>query len=122
MVSTLPARNAGAGRAGRNNNKTETFDLWLFLAAQGSTRKSNRFANQPKPICASNGFDISCYVNRNAATRRAVMMVGGDMAYPTTIVLDRGGVIRGFWQGYSPAAVDEIQRTIEHIRGNKGGP
>ena len=34
----------------------------------------------------------------------------GGFAYPTTIVLDRHGAIRGFWQGFSCASVLEVAR------------
>lgn len=65
--------------------------------------------------------DLATYADLNAASRRALVMEldlpPHSFSYPTTIVFDREGRIRGFWQGYSPSAVEEIGRTVEGLLG-----
>jgi len=56
------------------------------------------------------------YADPSGDTRRAIEIVSGEgFAYPTTLVLDRDGVIRGFWIGYSPQAIKEIERTLREL-------
>jgi thiol-disulfide isomerase/thioredoxin len=66
---------------------------------------------------ASRLVDLPTYADRNAASRRAMMLVLGlsQVAYPTTLVFDRQGVIRGFWQGYHPRAAAEMGDLVEQL-------
>jgi thiol-disulfide isomerase/thioredoxin len=38
-----------------------------------------------------------------------------DFVFPTSLVVDRHGVIRGIWAGYTPGDEREIQRLIETL-------
>jgi len=65
----------------------------------------------------SNGSTLPTYADQNAASRRAMTVTldfdGGEMAYPTTLILDRNATIRGLWQGYDPRATREMAEVIE---------
>lgn len=65
--------------------------------------------------------DLATYADLNAASRRALVieldMPPHSFSYPTTMVFDREGRIRGIWQGYSQRAVEEIGRTVEGLLG-----
>lgn len=65
--------------------------------------------------------DLATYADPNAASRRALVieldMPPHSFSYPTTMVFDREGRIRGIWQGYSQRAVEEIGRTVEGLLG-----
>ena len=37
------------------------------------------------------------------------------MAYPTTLIFDRQGVIRGLWQGYHRRAAREMGQLVERL-------
>lgn len=43
-----------------------------------------------------------------------------EFVFPTTVVLDRGGTIRGIWTGYDPNFVHDIGQALERIRAEKG--
>lgn len=66
---------------------------------------------------------LATYADQNAASRRAMLveldMPPGSFAYPTTILFDRHGAIRGLWQGYSPRAVHEMARKVEELLATK---
>lgn len=67
----------------------------------------------------SKGATLATYADPNGASRRAVLIALGPelegFSYPTTIVFDRQGTIRGFWQGYDSHAADEMAALIEDL-------
>ena len=50
-------------------------------------------------------------------TRSAVAEASEEngFSYPTTLILDRDGVIRGVWQGYREGIDEEMRRTISSL-------
>ncbi|HEX3869141.1 MAG TPA: TlpA disulfide reductase family protein [Pirellulales bacterium] len=49
--------------------------------------------------------DFPTYVDRARITREALARVGAFQGvYPTTLIVDRKGIIRGTWVGYRPGA------------------
>jgi len=70
-------------------------------------------------LLAHSAGSLATYADQNAASRRAMLveldMPPGSFAYPTTILFDRQGAIRGLWQGYSPRAVHEMARKVEEL-------
>jgi thiol-disulfide isomerase/thioredoxin len=38
-----------------------------------------------------------------------------EPAYPTTVILDRQGMIRGAWQGYEPGYERDMERLVEQL-------
>jgi hypothetical protein len=40
-----------------------------------------------------------------------------SFGYPTTILFDREGRIRGYWEGYNSRAVGEMARKVEELLG-----
>ncbi|HEY1784290.1 MAG TPA: TlpA disulfide reductase family protein [Pirellulales bacterium] len=65
----------------------------------------------------SRQFQMPSYADRAEQTRRAVAMVLDEsrFAFPTTVVLDRGGVIRGAWIGYAPGVGDELKQLVGEL-------
>ncbi len=64
---------------------------------------------------------LPTYSDRSAFTRRNVAMVLDEVgfAYPTTIVLDQNGIVRGAWTGYSPGIADQIKQLVGELLGAK---
>jgi len=59
------------------------------------------------------GIDLPFYADPTRTTRQGMFLVLGELVFPTTLVLDRQGVIRGVWQGRGDvgqmsALVDEL--------------
>jgi thiol-disulfide isomerase/thioredoxin len=65
----------------------------------------------------SRHVSLPTYADQNAASRQAiaVLLDLGDFAYPTTLVLDRQGTIRGFWLGYERGSEREMQALVEEL-------
>jgi cytochrome c biogenesis protein CcmG/thiol:disulfide interchange protein DsbE len=67
----------------------------------------------------SKGVTLATYADQNAASRRALFNALRPelehFSYPTTIVFDRQGTIRGFWQGYDPYAADEMSALVAEL-------
>jgi thiol-disulfide isomerase/thioredoxin len=60
---------------------------------------------------------LPTYADQNASSRRALatfLQLDG-FAYPTTLVLDRQGLIRGFWVGYDPRSVAAMSSLVERL-------
>ena len=49
-------------------------------------------------------LDLPTYFDPSDATRDAVDRVIGFQGFPTTLLLDRRGVIRAIWVGYRPGS------------------
>ena len=63
------------------------------------------------------GADLPTYADPGAVSRQAMMMVTGmeEFGYPTTVLLDRQGVIRGMWLGYRAGYEREMSRMIDQL-------
>jgi thiol-disulfide isomerase/thioredoxin len=63
------------------------------------------------------GFKINLptYFDPGAYTRNGVEMIAGSIGYPTTIVLDRRGVIRGMWVGYRAGDERKLEKLIAKL-------
>jgi thiol-disulfide isomerase/thioredoxin len=46
----------------------------------------------------------------------------GDMAYPTTVLIDGDGLIAGVWIGYSPQGVAQMRRLTQDLMGRLTPP
>lgn len=60
---------------------------------------------------------LRTYYDRGAITRFALMEDAelSSFGFPTTMVIDRKGIIRGFWQGYRPGLEREIEAHIRDL-------
>lgn len=68
---------------------------------------------------AGNRLELPTYADLGATTRQAVDQAVGFQGYPTTLLLDRQGVIRQTWVGYSPGVEKEIEERIERVLAEK---
>ena len=64
--------------------------------------------------------DLPIYFDPGGQTRRAVAAAVGFSVYPTTLVLDRSGKIRGTWDGYAPGRELEMDQLIQQLVREKG--
>ena len=58
---------------------------------------------------------LPVYADPDARTRRAVQQTVGFDGYPTTLVLDSQGVVRGVWTGYGPGDETEVAELVESL-------
>jgi len=94
----------------------EDFRLYAVSCGQGHDAGLNELRGETSALLKSLGSDLPTYSDQNGGSRQAMALVLSEqMAYPTTLVLDRGGAIRGFWQGYDPRAAREMTGLIEQL-------
>jgi thiol-disulfide isomerase/thioredoxin len=55
------------------------------------------------------------YYDLRGQTFRALLPIGVEDAMPTTLLIDREGVVRGAWQGYSRVSMAQIERLLEEM-------
>jgi cytochrome c biogenesis protein CcmG, thiol:disulfide interchange protein DsbE len=56
--------------------------------------------------------DVPTYYDPGDATEAAVRNLIAEKGYPTSVLLDRQGVIRAIWVGYRPGLETEMERHI----------
>jgi thiol-disulfide isomerase/thioredoxin len=59
--------------------------------------------------------DHPTYYDPQDKTLFGLLALGVENAFPTTVVLDRDGTIRGVWLGYNRAAIGEIESLLERL-------
>jgi cytochrome c biogenesis protein CcmG, thiol:disulfide interchange protein DsbE len=66
---------------------------------------------------------VPTYSDPDSYTRRQVAMALDDenFGYPTTVVLDQAGVIRGVWIGYDEGVVREMEQVVGTLLKQPGG-
>jgi hypothetical protein len=52
---------------------------------------------------------------RTTTTAATLALEAAYVVFPTTIVLDRQGTIRGVWEGYSPRAVEQMSLLVREL-------
>ena len=70
---------------------------------------------------ANRKLDISTFFDPQGYTRLQVEKVAGFEGYPTTLVLDRQGIIRGLWVGYEPGTENEIGALVAKLLADDSG-
>jgi hypothetical protein len=83
------------------------------------------YPGEPQPISelreATEGFlkrqraDHPTYHDPEGQTSGGLAMIGVLDVFPTTLVVDGQGVLRGVWQGYHRASMSEIERLVEEL-------
>jgi hypothetical protein len=83
----------------------------------------SRLAENTAAFLEQQSSDIPTFADPAMETRNAIAKVAGEprVPYPTTLILGRDGVIRGFWLGYNPAYIDEMRQVIDAALAEKRG-
>jgi cytochrome c biogenesis protein CcmG/thiol:disulfide interchange protein DsbE len=70
---------------------------------------------------AQQGTSMPTYADSQGISRRILDSVIGGLAFPTTILLDRGGVIRAVWIGYGSGDQRQMERMVAKVLGEPVG-
>lgn len=70
---------------------------------------------ETEALLARRGFTLRSYADPEQRSRQSVARLIGQMAYPTTVVLDREGVVRGVWIGFSPGDEQEVAGLVAEL-------
>jgi cytochrome c-type biogenesis protein len=59
--------------------------------------------------------DLPTYVDPGKKTREAIGAIVGMVVYPTTVLVDAQGRVRGHWIGYRTGTEREMSLLIDHL-------
>ncbi len=92
----------------------DDFRLYAVSCGSGPDEDEDTLRSETKAFLDAAKVDLPTWWDQNSASRRALATVldGGGFGYPTTIVLDRQGVIRGQWVGYSRGTEREMESIV----------
>lgn len=66
-------------------------------------------------LLAARGYDIDAHVDARGKTRDAFHSLADWQGYPTTLLLDRSGTIRGVWIGYQAGVEQDIEDRLRQV-------
>lgn len=84
-------------------------------SAEDSPQGIERLRQSTAEFLRQRGLDMPTYADPGQRARWAVNQAVGFEGYPTTLLIDRQGVIRKTWVGYTPGVEKEMQRAIEEL-------
>lgn len=64
------------------------------------------------------GLDFPVYADPDGKTRLGFDSIGPLRGYPTTVVIDRRGLILAVWEGFNPRAPEEIEKRLAEALAN----
>jgi thiol-disulfide isomerase/thioredoxin len=91
---------------------------FLSVSSGGSMKEDvTELREQTKKFLISRGATFPTYVDADGASRQMLMsLVEMDgFGYPTTVLLDRSGIIRAVWIGYMPGSEREMEQVISKL-------
>jgi thiol-disulfide isomerase/thioredoxin len=86
--------------------------LCLPVSCGGGAEKHDDLRDETIAFLQGYKLDLATYWDPGTYTRFGVEMAAGFSGYPTTIVLDRHGIIRGLWVGYRRGDERQIERCV----------
>jgi thiol-disulfide isomerase/thioredoxin len=92
----------------------EDFRLFAVSSAPGSSAIDD-LRSETEEFLKANGSDLPTYADVEDRTRASVEETVGWQGYPTTVVLDRGGTIRGVWVGYEPGTEQAMDALVGEL-------
>ena len=89
----------------------------VSCGGEGNDEDLTNLRSETMAFLAARSASLSTYADQNSESRRSMAVGLGleDFGYPTTLVLDQQGVIRGFWVGYTPGTEREMKMLIEEL-------
>jgi thiol-disulfide isomerase/thioredoxin len=95
-------------------------DFRLYAVSCGqqvADENPNDLRRATQRFLESNQVTLPAYADQNRASRHAMTVALDleDFAYPTTLVLDRQGKVRGLWIGYAPGSEREMRSLIQDL-------
>jgi len=88
----------------------------LAVSCEGGNETLAQLREQTRQYLSSKKLDLPTYADPDGSARQAVGMALGELdipGYPTTVLLDRDGIVRGVWVGYESGTELDMRREIE---------
>jgi thiol-disulfide isomerase/thioredoxin len=88
----------------------------LLAVSCGSGREDlARLRSETMSFLDQQGVTLPIYADPGAVTRGAAQQIGAFRGYPTTILLDGTGTVRGVWVGYRTGVEWEMRSLIDQL-------
>ncbi|MFG0261084.1 MAG: TlpA family protein disulfide reductase [Novipirellula sp. JB048] len=99
----------------REFESDDTFEFISISCEGGSAETIEGLAEKTREYLASIAAPTDVFADPRGTTRMNVAerLEKPNMYFPTTILVDRQGTIRGVWEGYSPSGVEQMKVEIE---------
>lgn len=91
------------------------FKLLSVACRQEATEHVSGLRHRTQVLLRQKRTDMPVHRDSGRVTRSAIDQVVGLKGYPTTLILDRRGRIRGVWDGFRPGAEREMHRLIAQL-------
>ena len=94
----------------------DDFKLLAVSCGQGMWEDMTSLRRDTEELFDQKGIAMPTYADPDGTTRAAASDVTGrDLPYPTTLVLDRSGVIRAVWIGYRPGYTEQMRDLVTRL-------
>lgn len=89
----------------------------LFSVACNRLTGENRrtLRHRARTLLNRQGIELPIHADLNGTSRAAIGELTGRSSYPTTLVIDRLGRIRGVWIGFGPDEQAAVEQTIAQL-------
>lgn len=93
------------------------FRLLLVSCGDGGDESLDQLTEETRGFLSAQKASLPCYADQFGFTRRSLVMTTGQQhfGYPTTVILDQAGVIRGMWEGYEPGAERAMKQIVNDL-------
>jgi len=88
----------------------------LAVSCPGGDESLSQLREQTRQFLASKKLVLPTYADPDGSARQAVGMALGELdipGYPTTVLVDKDGILRGVWVGYESGTELDMRREIE---------
>jgi thiol-disulfide isomerase/thioredoxin len=88
----------------------------LSIASPGSGETEAEMRESTAAFLRQRNVTMPVYVDPYGEAYRAIAnTVGARGGIPLTLVVDRGGKVRGIWEGYAPGTENDIEALIQSL-------
>ena len=101
----------------RRFRQHESFQLFAVSCGMGHDADPAELRDNTAAFLRQREVELPTYFDPDAVTRFAVHEVlgGTSFSYPTTLVFDQKGAIRGAWVGYNSGDEREVEALVEKL-------
>lgn len=95
--------------------------ILLVSSSGGPGQSVDELAQDTRETMEKQKSSAAIYHDENNISKMALIQSAKleGFAFPTTIVIDQRGIIRGVWRGYDPSFVQEMRDVIEQLLAKK---
>ena len=104
-----------------DKNRDNPEFAFVSVSSDGSMREGiAELKKSTEGFLSQRGTAMPTYVDPQGISRQVLIsLMNRGMGYPTTVLLDRDGVIRAIWQGYEPGYEQQMEQLVSQLLNGK---